>query len=128
MHEVVLMKIFDGFADVPEVSPDQLLIELSVAILYLLIQAASRGKLEHHVRGILLLLVVVVDQLDNVGVVELVVHVYFLFGVFVVDLSIIISTIFIATTSLFSVFRANFTYPYDPKPTISTFPTSFFKN
>jgi hypothetical protein len=34
----------------------------------------------------------------------------------------------IATTSLFSVFFASFTSPYDPNPTMFTFPVSVFRN
>lgn len=101
----------DGLADVSEVSFDELLAELSVAELDLLVEAASRGVFEHHVGGVLLLLVVVVEQLDDVGVVELVVDVDLLLGVLVVDLRAGAGTILIATTSPFSVLRASFTSP-----------------
>lgn len=87
MHKVVSVKIPDCFADVPEVAADQLFAELSVAKLDLFVEGAPRSVFEHHVGGVLVLLIVVVEQLDDIGVVELMVHVYFLLRVLVEDLS-----------------------------------------
>ena len=109
MHEMVLMEIFDSLADISEVALHKLLVELSVPVFDLLVEAASRGELQYHIGGVLVFLVVVIDEFDDVGVVELVMHVDLLFGVLVVDLSIIICTILIATTSLFYVLRASLT-------------------
>lgn len=115
-------------ADVSEVTLYELLAELSVAKLDLLVETASRGVFKHHIGCVLFLLVVVIEQFDDVGVVEFVVHVDLLLGVLVVDLNAGGSTILIATTSPFSVLRASFTSPYEPKPTIYTLPVSFFRN
>lgn len=46
----------------------------------------------------------------------------FFFGVLVVDLLKGPCTILMATISLFSVFLASLTSPYEPNPTMSTFP------
>jgi hypothetical protein len=121
-------RVPDCVADVAEVALDKLLTKLSVAELDLLVEAAGGGVLEDHIGGVLLLLVVVVEQLDDVGVVQFMVHVDLLLRILVVDLTASQCTILIATTSPFSVFRASFTSPYDPNPTIYTFPVSFFRN
>ena len=88
MHEVILMQVLDGLANASEVALDQLFIELSVAKLDLLVETASGGVLQDHIGDVLFFLVVVIDELDDVGVDELVMHIDLLLRVLVVDLGI----------------------------------------
>lgn len=85
--------------------------KLAVAKLDLFVEAPTRCILEYHVGGVFFLLVVVVDELDDVWMVQFVVDVNLLLCILVVDLYPQACTIFIATTSPFSVLRASFTSP-----------------
>ena len=69
MHVVILVKIVDSFTNVFEVPFDKAFAELAVAEFDLLVERTSGGVLQDHVGGVFLLLVVVVYQFDDVGVV-----------------------------------------------------------
>lgn len=111
MHEVVAVQVVHCLANVPEILSDQGFAELPVTELDLVVQRSTRSVLEDHVSGVFVLFVVVVEQLYNVGVVQFMMHVNLLLGIFAVNLSSLSRTILIATISPFSVLRASFTSP-----------------
>ena len=84
-------------------------IKLSIAKLDLFVETTPGGILKYHIGDILLLLIVVIDEFDDVRMDKFMMHIDLLLRIFVVDLTKEGSTIFMATMSLFSVLRANFT-------------------
>ena len=83
MHVVIIMKVFDGLTDVSEIVPDEFFGKLSQSKLDFITESAMLCVLQNHVGDVFILIVVVVEQSDNIGVVELVMDVDFLFGVFI---------------------------------------------
>lgn len=98
-------------ADVSEVASNEGLAELSISELDFVVERPSRSIFQHHVSGVFFFLVVVVQEFDDVGMIQFVVNVDFFLGIFIVDLPRMMSTILMATTSPFSVLRANLTSP-----------------
>jgi hypothetical protein len=127
MHDTILMEGHDGAAGLLEYPPDKGLGH--DAGLDLVEEGAAIGVLQDHIGDIPVLFEVVVEEADDVGVFELLVHGDFVLGVFAVDLTHdTLPTIFMATSYLVSVLRASFTIPYEPNP-IATCPFSLpFRN
>lgn len=86
MHEIILMEVLDSLTDASEIPLDELLIELSIAKLDLLVETATGGIFQYHVGDILLFLIVVIDEFDDVGMDELMMHIDLFLRVLVVDL------------------------------------------
>ena len=91
------MQVCDSFADISEIPPDEIFTKLPIAKFYFLVKGSTRSVLQNHVGDIFILLVVVVEKFDDVGVVKFMVDIDLFFGVFVVDLDEKGSTIFMAT-------------------------------
>lgn len=97
MHKVFRMQVCDSFADISEIPPDEIFTELPIAEFYFLVKGSTGSVLQNHVGDIFILLIVVVEKFDDVGVVKFMVNIDLFFGVFVVDLDEKGSTIFMAT-------------------------------
>lgn len=88
MHEVILMQVLNRLTNALKIPLDQLLIQLSVAKLDLFVETAPGGVLQYHIGDILLFLVVVIDELYDIGVDEFMMHIDLLLCVLVVDLRV----------------------------------------
>lgn len=85
VHIVVGVEVVHCRANVPKITTDKVFAQLAETELYFFIESALRGILEDHVCCIFVFFVVIVDQLDDVGVVKLMMYFYLILGVFVVD-------------------------------------------
>ena len=80
------MEILDGLANVFEILANQLLRELCNSEFYFFIECAIFGILEDHVGDVFVFFIIVVEELDDVGMVKFVVDIDFLFSIFAVNL------------------------------------------
>lgn len=101
VHVIISMQVLNSWADVSEVPANESFAELTVAEFDFFVERSPRSILENHVSYVSLFFVVVILELDDVGMVEFVMHVDLFLGVFVVYLHKSVDTIFMATTSLF---------------------------
>ena len=122
MHVIVIVNVLYSLAYILEVALYHLFRQLTKAKLDLITQSAKLCVFQNHISHILILVIVVVQEPYNIWMVELMMNVDLLFGVFI-DLYYLKLTIFIATTYFVSVFLANLTFPYDPSPAILTLPS-----
>ena len=99
MHVLEGVKILYSLADISEVSLYFGFGELPVPKFDLVVQTATLSELQHHIRHVLIFLVVVVYKLDDIWVVQLVMHVDFLLRIAAVNLHCLLLTILIATIS-----------------------------
>ena len=87
MHIFEGVQVVDRFADILKVSFDFVFGELPVAKLDFFVETAGFCKLQYHVGDILILFVVVVKEMNNVGMVEHMMHIDLIFGISAMDLS-----------------------------------------
>lgn len=87
MHVVVGVQVVDSLANIPEITSDKGFAELSIAEFDFLVQWTPWCELEDHVGRVFIFFVVVVEEFNDVGMVEFMMDVDFLLGVFIVDLS-----------------------------------------
>ena len=95
------MQVLNSRTDISEVPPNKSFAKLTVAKFDFFVERSPRSILEDHVSYVSLFFVVVILEFDDVGMVEFVMNVDLLLGVFVVYLRKSVDTIFMATTSLF---------------------------
>lgn len=86
MHNMVFMQILDSRAHIVEISANQVLAELSEALFDLAVQCTIGRILKNHVRGIVLCVVVIVQQTYDVAMMEFVMYFDLLFGIAVDNL------------------------------------------
>ncbi len=86
MHVIVFMQIFYCLANIFEIWLHQSFRQLSIVEFDFVVQCPIWGVLKDHVGDIFLFLVVVIEQLDDVGMVKFVVHIDFFLGIFIFNL------------------------------------------
>lgn len=120
MHVLERMKVLHSLANISKVSFYFRLGQLTITKLNLIVETSTFSELQDHVGHVFILFIVVIDEFDDVGVVEFVMDIDFLFGIPSMDLHDDGVTILMATISPVSLFLASFTSPYDPNPTMLT--------
>ena len=80
------MQVLHCFADLPEVSFDFVLWQMTVAKFDFVVETAILSEFQNHVGCVFLFFVVVVEELDDVGMIQLMMDVDFFFGVSTMDL------------------------------------------
>lgn len=97
MHIIFRMQVCYSFADISEIPPNETFAELPIAKFDFLVKGSAGSILQNHIGDIFILLIVVVEKFDDVGMVKFMVDVDLFFGIFVVDLDKRGDTIFMAT-------------------------------
>ena len=111
MHILEGMEVIDSSANISKITLNLRFGELPKSKLNLLVQAAFFSILQYHISDVLFFFVVVVEQLDNIWVVELMMDIYFFFGIPTMNLNRGSVTILTATISSVSAFWASLTSP-----------------
>jgi hypothetical protein len=83
----MIVQILDSLTNVFEILANELLGELAKTELDFLVESAVVCILEDHVSDVFLLFVIIIEQLDDVGMVQFMVDVDFLFCVFAMNLN-----------------------------------------
>jgi len=110
VHDVVCVKCSHSFAYLAKYLTNNILGH--VAAFDAFEQSASIGVFQYHVRDVLFFLVVVVQQLNDAGVIQAAVQYDLVLCIFVVNLRLgKKATNLIATSSFVSIFRASLTCP-----------------
>lgn len=107
VHYTVYVQCSHGLAHLPEYLPDHFFAH--IAALYFLKESPPIGIFQYHIRYMLLLFIIEVEQFDNIRVVEPFMKCDLILRIFVIDLNKHFFTSFIATRSFVSLFLASLT-------------------